>query len=44
MVEAIAAIFAVIAAVYIAISVATRNLHKTIDLKLNEKMKKKVAV
>lgn len=44
MVEAIAAIFAVIAAVYIVISVATRNLHKTIDLKLNGKMKKKVAV
>ena len=42
--KAIAAIIAVIAVIYVTVSILTRNLDKTIDLKLNEKMKKKVAV
>ena len=42
--KAVAAIVAVIAVIYVGVSIATRNLDKTIDLKLNEKMKKKVAV
>ena len=42
--EAIAAIVAVIAVVYVGVSWLTRDLDKKIDLKLNEKFKKKVAV
>lgn len=42
--KAIAAIIAVIAVIYVTVSILTRNLDKAIDLKLNEKMKKKVSV
>ena len=41
---AIAGICAVLAAVYAAVSVPTRDLNKRIDLSLNSKLKRKVAV
>lgn len=42
--KAIAAICAVLAALYAAVSIPTRNLHSKIDAALNLKLKKKVAV
>ena len=42
--KAIAAICAVLAALYAAVSIPTRNLHSEIDAALNLKLKKKVAV
>ena len=42
--KAIAAIIAVIAVIYVTARILPHNLDKTIDLKLNEKMKKKVSV
>ena len=42
--KAMAAICAVLAVLYAAVSVPTRNLHSKIDTALNSKLKKKVAV
>ena len=42
--KAMAAICAVLAVLYTAVSVPTRNLHSKIDTALNSKLKKKVAV
>lgn len=42
--KAMAAICAVLAALYAAVSIPTRNLHSKIDASLNLKLKKKVAV
>lgn len=42
--KALAAICAVLAALYAAVSIPTRNLHSRIDSALNGKLKKKVAV
>ena len=42
--KALAAICAVLAVLYAAVSVPTRNLHSKIDTALNSKLKKKVAV
>ena len=42
--KALAAICAVLAVLYAAVSIPTRDLHSKIDTALNRKLKKKVAV
>ena len=44
MIKALSAIAAVMAAIYAVLSVTTRNVHKKIDLSLNNRLKKQVAV
>lgn len=44
MIKALSAIAAVMTAIYTVLSVTTRNVHKKIDLSLNNRLKKQVAV